>query len=309
MPGWTVISRRLNLTLARSAVGDRYVLEEMAKGGFNVGGEQSGHIILSDFSTTGDGLIAALQVLAVLAQEGKPASEAAHLFEPLPQVLENVRFKKGSPLDDARVKSSIDAANAKLGDIGPGAGAQVRHRAPDPGDGGRRGRKDWCAPWCARSPARSKRSLPSDPCTRLLVIAGSDSSAGAGIQADLKTAQAFGVYAQTAVTAVTVQDTKGVRRVHPVPPRSVRGQIEAALGDIGADAIKIGMLGNGRDRRGRGRCAGSNDIPLVLDPVLLSSSGAPLLDEAGIAVLKNAADPRATLVTPNLPEAEALTGI
>ncbi|HSS13279.1 MAG TPA: phosphoglucosamine mutase [Rhizomicrobium sp.] len=107
----------LNLKLARAAVGDRYVLEEMKKGGFNVGGEQSGHIILSDVSTTGDGLVAALQVLAVLAQ-GKPASEAAHLFNPLPQVLENVRFKKGSPLDDARVKSSIEDANAKLGSSG-----------------------------------------------------------------------------------------------------------------------------------------------------------------------------------------------
>jgi phosphoglucosamine mutase len=110
--------KTLNLKLARAAVGDRYVLEEMAKGGFNVGGEQSGHIILSDFSTTGDGLIAALQVLAVLAQEGRAVSEAAHLFEPMPQVLENVRFKKGSPLEDAKVKSSIDAAKAKLGDSG-----------------------------------------------------------------------------------------------------------------------------------------------------------------------------------------------
>src|ERR1700748_3480801 len=110
--------KTLNLSLARSAVGDRYVLEEMAKGGFNVGGEQSGHIILSDFSTTGDGLVAALQVLAVLAQDGKPASEAAHLYEPLPQVLENVRFGKGSPLEDAKVKSSIDDANARLGTSG-----------------------------------------------------------------------------------------------------------------------------------------------------------------------------------------------
>ena len=110
--------RTLNLKLGRAAVGDRYVLEEMRKGGFNVGGEQSGHIILSDFSTTGDGLIAALQVLAVLAQDGKPASEAAHLYEPLPQVLENVRFRKGSPLEDAKVKSSIDDANAKLGASG-----------------------------------------------------------------------------------------------------------------------------------------------------------------------------------------------
>ncbi len=108
----------LKLKLARASVGDRYVLEEMAKGGFNVGGEQSGHIILSDFATTGDGLIAALQVLAVLAQDGKPASEAAHLYEPLPQVMENVRFKKGSPLEDARVQSSIDAANARLGNTG-----------------------------------------------------------------------------------------------------------------------------------------------------------------------------------------------
>jgi phosphoglucosamine mutase len=96
-------------------VGDRYVLEEMRKGGFNVGGEQSGHIILSDVSTTGDGLVAALQVLAVLAQEDKPASEAAHLFNPLPQVLENVRFKKGMPLENAKVKSSIEAAGSKLG--------------------------------------------------------------------------------------------------------------------------------------------------------------------------------------------------
>jgi phosphoglucosamine mutase len=108
----------LKLKLARSAVGDRYVLEEMQKGGFNVGGEQSGHIILSDVSTTGDGLVAALQVLAVLAKEGQKASEAAHLFNPLPQVLENVRFKKGAPLEDAKVKSSIEDGRARLGEHG-----------------------------------------------------------------------------------------------------------------------------------------------------------------------------------------------
>jgi phosphoglucosamine mutase len=105
----------LDLKLARSAVGDRYVLEEMKRGGFNVGGEQSGHIILADVSTTGDGLVAALQVLAVLAEESSAASQAAHLFEPLPQVLENVRFKKGMPLEDARVKSCIAAGSEKLG--------------------------------------------------------------------------------------------------------------------------------------------------------------------------------------------------
>jgi phosphoglucosamine mutase len=110
--------RGLGLKLARAQVGDRYVIEEMKKGGFNVGGEQSGHIVLSDFATTGDGLVSALQVLAVLAMEGRKASEAAHLFEPLPQVLENVRFRKGAPLDDARVKKCIEAGNARLNGSG-----------------------------------------------------------------------------------------------------------------------------------------------------------------------------------------------
>ena len=144
---------------------------------------------------------------------------------------------------------------------------------------------------------------------RLLVIAGSDSSGGAGIQADLKTAQAFGVYAQTAVTAITVQDTSGVAEVHPLPAKLVRAQIEAALGDIGADAIKIGMLGNGEIAQAVADVLEGSSIPLVLDTVLLSSSGAPLLDEAGIAILKNRLMRRAALVTPNLPEAEALTGV
>jgi hydroxymethylpyrimidine/phosphomethylpyrimidine kinase len=145
--------------------------------------------------------------------------------------------------------------------------------------------------------------------SRLLVIAGSDSSGGAGIQADLKTAQAFGVYAQTAVTAVTVQDTKGVAQVHPLPPEVVKAQIERALGDIGADAIKIGMLGNGEIATAVADALEGVSLPLVLDTVLLSSSGAALLDEAGIDVLKSRLMRRAALVTPNLPEAEALTGI
>ena len=108
----------MGLKLARAQVGDRYVIEEMKRGGFNVGGEQSGHIVLSDFATTGDGLIAALQVLAVLAMEGQKASEAAHLFEPLPQVLENVRFKKGMPLEDARVKKCIESGTERLNGSG-----------------------------------------------------------------------------------------------------------------------------------------------------------------------------------------------
>jgi hydroxymethylpyrimidine/phosphomethylpyrimidine kinase len=144
---------------------------------------------------------------------------------------------------------------------------------------------------------------------RLLIIAGSDSSGGAGLQADLKTAQAFGVYAQTAVTAVTVQDTAQVYSVNPVAPAIVRAQIVAALNDIGADAIKIGMLGNGDIAAAVADALEGLDIPLVLDTVLLSSSGMALLDAAGIEVLKARLIPRAALVTPNLPEAEALTGI
>ncbi len=102
------------LTLERTGVGDRYVLERMRGKGFNVGGEQSGHIILSDYATTGDGLIAALQILAELVATGKPAGELLHLFDKVPQLLKNVRFSGGKPLEDARVKSVIADAEAEL---------------------------------------------------------------------------------------------------------------------------------------------------------------------------------------------------
>jgi phosphoglucosamine mutase len=108
----------LALKLARAAVGDRYVIEVMRQGNFNVGGEQSGHIILNDFCTTGDGVIAARQVLAVIVNDGKPASQAAHIFEPLPQVLENVRIHHGTPLSDVRVTERIKACEARLNGTG-----------------------------------------------------------------------------------------------------------------------------------------------------------------------------------------------
>jgi phosphoglucosamine mutase len=111
--------KTLNLKLERTKVGDRYVTEAMRAKGYNVGGEQSGHIILSDFSTTGDGLIAALQVLAVLVNEGKPVSEACHLFEPAPQVLENVRIEAGGkPLECEAVQTAIKAGEKRLGTKG-----------------------------------------------------------------------------------------------------------------------------------------------------------------------------------------------
>lgn len=102
------------LLLERTAVGDRYVLERMRANGFNVGGEQSGHIILSDYATTGDGLVAALQILAALVESGKRASELLRVFEPVPQLLRNVRFSGGKPLEDARVKAVIADAEREL---------------------------------------------------------------------------------------------------------------------------------------------------------------------------------------------------
>jgi phosphoglucosamine mutase len=105
----------LGLACERTPVGDRYVVERMREGGFNLGGEQSGHIVLSDYTTTGDGLIAALQVLAVLVPSRRPASQVLKVFQPLPQVLRNVRVNGGAPLEDARVRRAVSQAERRLG--------------------------------------------------------------------------------------------------------------------------------------------------------------------------------------------------
>ena len=108
----------IGIELVRTPVGDRYVLERMRADGYNVGGEQSGHIILSDYSTTGDGLVAALQMLAVVKRHNKPVSELCHRFEPLPQILKNVRYKAGKPMESASVITAIASAEKKLGQGG-----------------------------------------------------------------------------------------------------------------------------------------------------------------------------------------------
>jgi phosphoglucosamine mutase len=108
----------VGLSLARTPVGDRYVLEHMREHGYNIGGEQSGHMILSDYSTTGDGLVAAMQVMAVVKRRGRPVSEVCHAFDPLPQILKNVRFKGGKPLEKESVAKAIEAAKLKLGNEG-----------------------------------------------------------------------------------------------------------------------------------------------------------------------------------------------
>ena len=106
--------QNLGISLARTPVGDRYVLDHMRSHGYNVGGEASGHIILSDYTTTGDGLLAALQVLAVVKKHDKPVSEVCHRFDPLPQVLKSVRYSNGMPLENAQVRSAIELAQARL---------------------------------------------------------------------------------------------------------------------------------------------------------------------------------------------------
>lgn len=108
----------LDLSLARTKVGDRYVVEHMRKHGFNLGGEQSGHIVMSDFATTGDGLVAALQILACTQKMGKPVSEVTRRFEPVPQLLKNVRYSGASPLADNHIQSAIKDAEAELGQSG-----------------------------------------------------------------------------------------------------------------------------------------------------------------------------------------------
>lgn len=145
---------------------------------------------------------------------------------------------------------------------------------------------------------------------RLLVVAGSDSGGGAGIQADIRAASAMGAYTMTAVTALTAQDTKAVRGVHPVPPDFVAAQIEAPLRDIGADAVKTGMLHDaaviGAVLDALDRFA--PDAPRVVDPVMVAKGGDPLLVPEAEETLRRRAVPAAFLLTPNAPEAERLAG-
>ena len=145
------------------------------------------------------------------------------------------------------------------------------------------------------------------PPPRILVIAGSDSGGGAGIQADIKTITMLGGYAMTAVTAVTAQNTLGVQGVHLIPPDVVIAQIDAVISDIGADAIKIGMIGSAATANAVADRLAHVDVPVVFDPVMIASSGAKLAD-AGTVMAFRRLTALATITTPNLPEAQALGG-
>jgi len=146
---------------------------------------------------------------------------------------------------------------------------------------------------------------------RVLVIAGSDSGGGAGIQADIKTITALGGFSATAVTALTAQNTVGVFGVVPIEPSFVRLQLDVVLKDIGADAIKTGMLRSAEviETVVEGLDLWAPGVPIVVDPIMVSSSGTRLLDRKAVDALKRDLLVRAHVVTPNLPEAESLTGV
>lgn len=144
---------------------------------------------------------------------------------------------------------------------------------------------------------------------RVLTIAGSDSGGGAGIQADIKTISAMGCYASSAITAVTVQNTLGVQAVHPIPLDILEGQIDAILSDIGADAIKIGMLHSTKVVNLVAEMIEKYGIRnVVLDPVMVSTSGHKLIEDDAIESIKNRLIPLSRVITPNIPEAEILSG-
>jgi hydroxymethylpyrimidine/phosphomethylpyrimidine kinase len=144
---------------------------------------------------------------------------------------------------------------------------------------------------------------------RVLIIAGSDSGGGAGIQADIKAVTALGGYATTAITAVTVQNTLGVFGVHPIPLEVIAAQAHAVLEDIGADAVKTGMLGSREVTEITAGLLDETAAQAVVDPVMVAKGGERLLDLGAVAAVREQLVPRAALLTPNAPEAEALTGL
>ncbi len=144
---------------------------------------------------------------------------------------------------------------------------------------------------------------------RVLTIGGSDSSGGAGVQADIKTITLLGGYAASAITAVTVQDTHRIHAIHPIPPDLIVAQARAVLDDIGADAIKTGMLGGKAVVEAIADLLADMAVPIVIDPVMAATTGAALLDDDAVEALRGRLIPLAALLTPNAPEAERLTGL
>lgn len=144
---------------------------------------------------------------------------------------------------------------------------------------------------------------------RVLILAGSDSGGGAGVQADIKAVTMMGGFAATAITAITVQNTLGVHGVHPLPLEVITAQARAVLEDIGTDAVKTGMLGSVEVVETVAALLDEAKAPAVVDPVMVAKGGHPLLPDAAVEAVRRLMIPRAALLTPNAPEAEALTGL
>jgi len=155
----------------------------------------------------------------------------------------------------------------------------------------------------------SAAPVVSEHLGRVLIFAGSDSGGGAGVQADIKTVTALGGHASTAITAITVQNTLGVSAIHPLPAALAAAQARAVLGDIGADAIKTGMLGDAEMIEAVADVIASAGVPAVIDPVMVAKGGARLLEPFAVEALVGALIPIAALLTPNAPEAAVLTGL
>ena len=221
----------------RANVGDRYVKEKMQKNNFNLGGEQSGHIILGKFATTGDGLLVALEVLFAI-RKGKKASDFFNKFKKTPQILKNIEVKDKTIIKNIEVKKSIKIAEKLMKGQGRilvrKSGTESKIRVM--GESENKELLNKCINII------SKKLNKLKPKSKILIIAGSDSSGGAGIQADIKTVTALGSYAMTAITAVTSQNTTGVKSIVPIDPKEILNQILFTSKDIKPDAIKIGML-------------------------------------------------------------------
>ena len=256
-------------------------------------------------------MIAALRILAALVREEKSLSDLGHAFEAVPQKLVNIDTSGSVPLDSGKVQKAIRNGEKQLGEKGRlvirASGTEPVVRIMAQGDD----EKLICEVINNVSVAIEGGALMSTKNGRVLVVAGSDSSGGAGIQADIKTITALGGYAATAVTALTAQNTTGVKSIQAVEPAFIAHQMKVVLEDIGADVLKTGMLHSAPviDVVAGVYRTMSASMIYVLDPVMVAKGGHRLLDSNALEALKQRLLPLADLVTPNIPEAEALTGI
>ena len=309
---------KLNIHLHRTNVGDRYILDKMIKSNSKLG-EPSGHILLSDFAKTGDGLLTAIKILSLLKKSGLKASEFLRPFKPIPQSLKNLKNIDKNVLLNKNIISLVEKQQEELGKKGrillrPSGTEDLIRIMVECTDLNLLKSTTEIISKAIIKENDNKVEL-SNLTKTVLVIAGSDPSGGAGIQADLKTLTSFGVYGMTAITALTEQNTRGVTDIFEIPLDFVVKQINCCLSDIGANAIKIGMMHNTELINGvyealkHNKIIGNKKISIVLDPVMVAKGGHRLLKEDAVNSLKTFIKNTNPVLTPNIPEAEILTDI